>query len=233
MISIRQYWLSRWFPGQPFRSMKRYFREGQHLEYKSIFALRNYFGSEIAFYFAFFCFYTCWLIFPAILGLALCIYLTILEDIETTFLPLYAIIVALWSTVVTERWKRKSSEIAAKFGVLEYASTTIRNPRPQYRGDEYVNIITWNLDKTGGKTTKILAFLVSIPTLFLLLGCCIVVFVGTLFYISIFEGTNFSVSYYIESPLLVAFWVDKWNVNLYPKCCVPKTCKMVCGKRES
>lgn len=63
-------------------------------------------------------FYTSWILIPAILGLILTIY-QIMSKVDNIFTSLYSLLVCIWVTIFIERWRRKSSEIALRWGVLE------------------------------------------------------------------------------------------------------------------
>ena len=65
-------------------------------------------------------------------------------------MPIWVMVVTIWSTIVVERWKRKTSEINFRWGQLE----EMNNPdildkivRDEFNGDERINNIT-------GETTK-------------------------------------------------------------------------------
>lgn len=76
-----------------------------------------YYGEKMAFYFAFLTFYTSWLLIPALPGIALFIYqMTMLREqykngeslsIDTPYNCLYCLIMAVWSTIFMEVWKRR------------------------------------------------------------------------------------------------------------------------------
>jgi hypothetical protein len=92
--------------------------------------IANYYGEKQGFYFAWLMFYTSWLMVPAIPGIVLFIYqiITILnqqkneEDInmDVPWNCLYCIILALWSTIFIEIWKRREAEIAHNWGMTGY-----------------------------------------------------------------------------------------------------------------
>jgi hypothetical protein len=81
-------------------------------------------------------FYTAWLIIPGIAGLLLTIY-QIIYKVDTVWTGIYAILICLWVTIFIERWKRKSSEVAFKWGILKDDLSTQRIIRPQFHGDEF------------------------------------------------------------------------------------------------
>ena len=73
----------------------------------------------MGFEFAWYSFYASYMIIPAFFGLVVTIY-QIISGIDTIWTSVYAVIVSIWATIFTERWKRKSSEIACKWGVFAY-----------------------------------------------------------------------------------------------------------------
>ena len=85
--------------------------------------IANYYGEKMGFYFAYLLFYTSWLLPVAIVGIALFIfqmaelkyqYYNNEEDgitVDNPFNCLYCIIMAVWSTIFIEVWKRREFEI--------------------------------------------------------------------------------------------------------------------------
>lgn len=86
-------------------------------------------------------FYATWLMIPGILGLMITIY-QIMVSLDTSFAGLYAILVSLWVTIFIEAWKRKSSEIASKWGILDVKEHGKRRIREHYEGDEIFSHVT-------------------------------------------------------------------------------------------
>ena len=86
----------------------------------------------MAFFFAYQNFYTSWLYIPAFPGLCLSIYLCfkialqVLEgkdiDIDTPYNGIYSLIMAIWSTVFVEVWKRREAELANLWRMENYES---------------------------------------------------------------------------------------------------------------
>lgn len=84
--------------------------------------IANYYGEHMAFYFAWLHFYTSWLLIIAVPGLVLFIYQMSLlinqyqndlpYSIDTPFNFIYCILMAVWSTVLMEVWKRRQNEIS-------------------------------------------------------------------------------------------------------------------------
>lgn len=79
--------------------------------------IANYYGEKMAFYFAWLCFMTSWLMIPAVPGFCLFLYqIYIMYDqsekdeklsIDTPYSCLYCLVMAVWSTLLIEVWKRR------------------------------------------------------------------------------------------------------------------------------
>ena len=91
--------------------------------------IANYYGEKMAFYYAWLLFYTSWLMIPAIPGIALFIYQMILlirqyrnnepYSVDNPWNCLYCLVMAVWSTVCVEVWKRRENEIAHMWNMKE------------------------------------------------------------------------------------------------------------------
>jgi hypothetical protein len=58
----------------PLPMISLFFKESMNFSFSELSSIKNYFGEKIAFYYAWMTYYTVWLIFPAIGGLAITIY---------------------------------------------------------------------------------------------------------------------------------------------------------------
>uniref|UniRef100_A0A3B3Z1Q1 Anoctamin n=1 Tax=Poecilia mexicana TaxID=48701 RepID=A0A3B3Z1Q1_9TELE len=144
--------------------------------------VNEYFGSSVAFYFSFLDFYTWSLLPPAILGLFIAyfssrfgdeIYFT---DYKNIWYPLIsghmfqAVFSMLWSTVVIELWKRRSSTLSYQWGTLNLAER-FAEPRPGFHGDLGVNPVTGRVEPLFPEWKRDLRMaLVSVPVVGLFLG---------------------------------------------------------------
>ena len=97
--------------------------------------IREYFGEKVAFYFSFLGFYTIWLLFPAICGLAVFIYgLTYSSPIkyETVFDNMLTApmgcFMAIWASCFMEFWKRTNSTLANVWQVSKLTTSETRRP---------------------------------------------------------------------------------------------------------
>ena len=83
--------------------------------------IASYYGEKMAFYYVWLLFYTSWLMIPAIPGIALFVYQMVLIgdqvyhkkeiNIDNPYNCLYCLVMAVWSTLFIEMWKRRENEI--------------------------------------------------------------------------------------------------------------------------
>ncbi|KAJ3598798.1 hypothetical protein NHX12_032762 [Muraenolepis orangiensis] len=115
----------------------------------------DYFGVKIAMYFAWLGFYTTSMLYPAVIGFV------------------------LWMlTESDQRWKRRGSELAYKWGTLDTPSESLEEPRPQFRGVKRCSPITGCEEYYYPPWRRLLfRWLVSLPVCIL---CLCVVFLAML-----------------------------------------------------
>ncbi|KNC48456.1 transmembrane protein 16K [Thecamonas trahens ATCC 50062] len=99
-------------------------------------AINNYFGSEIAFYFAWLHMYTVYLVAPALLGLLVFVHQWLADASFVWPLIPYGICLSLWSSVFLQMWRRRQSAMAYKWldGELELPATRWEH-RPGFEGE--------------------------------------------------------------------------------------------------
>jgi hypothetical protein len=158
----------------PIRIVKELISEGNTNEMKELTAVKDYFGEKVGFNVAWISFYTAWLFVPGIIGLTLTLYQLSTGNVESLYSPLYSISIAIWATVLIEMWKRKSSEIASKWGVIDIQR--VDEIREGYIGDEYHSKTTLQVGKRSSTMHPTLIFLISLPILLALLTACVVIF---------------------------------------------------------
>ena len=88
--------------------------------------IRNYFGEEIAYYFAFVQFYFLYLFAPTAVGV-------LVHYFSTAFSPIYSIAIVIWSIIFTEAWKRRELQLSILWGVRKVRN--VEKKRAQFRGD--------------------------------------------------------------------------------------------------
>jgi hypothetical protein len=114
--------------------------------------VRDYFGSEVAFYFTFLEFYQNFLRILSVLGVIFFILIVSNGDLMTKSdyisccLMIFTVLQGLWSTFFNQLWIRKENFSAWKWGVTVLALPT--EQRPKFRGEK-------KLDEVSGKFKKI------------------------------------------------------------------------------
>ncbi|XP_066260073.1 anoctamin-10 [Euwallacea similis] len=156
--------------------------------------IMDYFGESIALYFAFLEFYTLALSVSAVLGL--------LGYIISETVPFFCVFNVICVTLFLELWKRKSNELAYKWGTI--GMTSLDEPRPQFRGVMGVDAVTGKVCPQSPRyMTYVKMYLVSIPVV---IFCMILAFYLMLLsiwaedYIKQMEGQN---DYLIMVPSVV------------------------------
>ncbi|KAK6320335.1 anoctamin-10 [Coregonus clupeaformis] len=164
-------------------------------------SIQAYFGGTIGFYFSFLDFYTWALVPPAILGLVLTFLLPgggsgggvvkeqagegVMEGmVEVDDSPsvsghmVQAMFSMLWSTLVMEFWKRRSSSISHRWGLL-HLTERFAEPRPGFHGTLGINPVTGRLEPLFPEWQRQLRVgLVSVPLVGLFLGLVVLGMTG-------------------------------------------------------
>lgn len=96
-------------------------------------AIKDYFGEKVGLYFTFLSFYTSWLLPVAVLGLVAWINVVVEKNNpEAVTIPYYAGVMALWSSLMLEFWKRNEKTVASRWGMTDFEETEME--RPQFFG---------------------------------------------------------------------------------------------------
>ncbi|PNP45772.1 hypothetical protein TGAMA5MH_02512 [Trichoderma gamsii] len=125
------------------------------LEQSDLDDIRDRFGENVAFYFAFLKDYCRFQIFPAAIGFAAWMILG-------QFSGFYAICNCLWSVVFFEYWKRKEADLAISWGVRGVSK--IQHQRPEFQWDfEAADLATGEPVKVYPFTKRLQTQLLQIP----------------------------------------------------------------------
>jgi len=85
--------------------------------------VRDYFGEQMAYYFAFLAHLTNALIWPALVGgVVLCAYF-VYGTMDNPYSPLYSIFLLLWTTWLCKSWRREEARLAFKWNVEDFEET--------------------------------------------------------------------------------------------------------------
>eukprot|EP00002_Diphylleia_rotans_P000743 TRINITY_DN1038_c0_g1_i6.p1 TRINITY_DN1038_c0_g1~~TRINITY_DN1038_c0_g1_i6.p1 ORF type:complete len:1264 (-),score=209.15 TRINITY_DN1038_c0_g1_i6:817-4608(-) len=95
--------------------------------------IRNYFGNDVGFYFAWLDFYNTLLIVPAIYGAIT--YFQTWNHLYSNFLVVYPLVIAVWGTLFIELWKRRSALYSYRWGLLSHSNVS---PKPQVQVNENI-----------------------------------------------------------------------------------------------
>ncbi|KAL2255435.1 hypothetical protein VTK26DRAFT_3391 [Humicola hyalothermophila] len=118
-------------------------------------AIRDRFGEQVAFYFAFLRSYFVFLLFPAAFGAAAWLVLG-------PFSWVYAVVNCLWGVVFFEHWKMKEVDLAVEWGVRGVGK--IQRPRPQFRFErETVDPVTGETVKVYSPVKRLARQLLQVP----------------------------------------------------------------------
>ncbi len=81
--------------------------------------LNNYFGSQIALYFAWMVYYCHFLRVPGIFGAFLFAWQLLTGDVDNSWTPYFMIFMTIWSTIFLEYWNQRNSSLAYSWGVFD------------------------------------------------------------------------------------------------------------------
>lgn len=83
---------------------------------------REYFGEEVALYFAYLNFWVKFLTFPALLGVGIYVFdLYDGEAVNEFLAPAYTFVICMWATLLCERWKQEQARYRIEFHGLHGA----------------------------------------------------------------------------------------------------------------
>ncbi|VDL94828.1 unnamed protein product [Schistocephalus solidus] len=135
--------------------------------------VEEYFGMQIALYFAWLSHYTKALIFPAVFGI-LCWLLLPYDKTAALYYPIVALCTMLWATLFLESWKRTNSSYTYRYGTFDRPSKLLEEPRPQFYGYWEPSAITGRLERFYPRWCRCMTVcLVTVPVV----GVCLL-FVG-------------------------------------------------------
>lgn len=102
--------------------------------------IRAYFGEKISLFFEFRAHLTSWLLWPALLGFALECVVVSTYDFSHPVIPFFALLIAVWSVLMTEFWKRREISVAMEAGMVGF-EVSIQD-RPEYKVSSFSGVVT-------------------------------------------------------------------------------------------
>ena len=104
-------------------------------------AVCDYFGEQVALYFAFVGHYLLWLAPAAVVGTLVFFVMMFAEDPSMwssdwsgeipAYVPIFGVLMSLWASLITEHWKRKNATLVARWGMTGFAER--ESSRPEFR----------------------------------------------------------------------------------------------------
>ena len=143
--------------------------------YQPLDSIADYYGTEIAFYFAWLGFYSRWLIAPAIVGLVLFIVQTF-SFVDGPLVPFFCLFIACWSTLFIEMWQREEKILANRWGVSNY-ETHEEQQRIGFVGSREIDPVTQKTIVVFPDWMRWLRLCISVPFLLLFASMCMYVMI--------------------------------------------------------
>ncbi len=160
-------------------------------------SIRHYFGEHIALYFAFFNFYTVFLIPLAILGLTMFVWhssnsLASFVYVDSVFKCIVGVLTCIWCRVFFKCWARRNSCLSVRWGTHTFQDT--ESIRPQYWGLPRLSPVDDRMHIHFPREQRCCRYLLSFTvTIALAVGVSIAVF-AMLVYRSVFDSGNSTMS---------------------------------------
>jgi hypothetical protein len=101
--------------------------------------IRSYFGDKVALIFEFRGHLVTWLLVPAFIGLVFEAVIVGTFNFSHPVIPFFSLVIAVWSVLMTEYWKRREFAVAMKTGMSDMEESQ-RN-RPEFKGTERPSLI--------------------------------------------------------------------------------------------
>ncbi|CAD8181717.1 unnamed protein product [Paramecium octaurelia] len=114
--------------------------ETQQIALRPLHAISSYFGPVVAWYIALNVQIIGWLMIPSLFGAALGIYIIIIQQVNSSIVPFYALLMTLWSTLFMEKWKNRESELKFCWDMHKFKQT--QPQRVMYTGQYIINEAT-------------------------------------------------------------------------------------------
>ena len=102
-------------------------------------SIRDYFGEKVGLYFAFLGHYTTWLVSLAICGTLVGLDVVAEMNVQAASAPFFAVVVAFWSVLMLEYWKRAEATLAMEWGMVGFEEE--EHNRPEFTGESIQSFI--------------------------------------------------------------------------------------------
>jgi hypothetical protein len=137
-------------------------------------SIEQYYGENVAFYFAWLQHCSWHLAFLSIAGLIVFIYQVSSDKMDHWSRPFFAMLVMLWSFIVMVNWRKRSNFLAHRWGTMDYREQ--ETTRPQFKGEYRKDEITGEWVVYYPSWNRWLKYLISFPlTLLFTVGTLILI----------------------------------------------------------
>ena len=134
--------------------------------------IREYFGEKMTLYFHFSAHLAIWLFVPAMIGLAMeAVVVSRWKDdhaFSHPVIPFFCLVIAVWSIMVTEYWKREEKTIAMKYGMIGFEAAMQDRPQFLAVAKTRPSVVTGKDEFFYPKRSLKLRVLLSFSTIFIL-----------------------------------------------------------------
>lgn len=166
-----------------------------------LFITASYLGEEVAIYFAWLSFYTMWLAILAIPGIIVTIFQFLEWTIDSYLIPIYALVVSLWITIMNQMWKRREASLAYMFNTSSFKKQNIE--RPDHEFEVNFNRITVEKDKISFIDTFSRSIGFSVPLIVFGLGCVAAAFIGCRIWSALSSSIENSISVGVANGVFI------------------------------
>ncbi len=135
--------------------------------------IAEYYGENVAFHYAYMAYYTRWLMVPSVLGLIVFIFQLHDRKLDHWLCLPYSIFIMIWASFMLTFWRQKSSQLAYRWGVLDYE--TEETERPQFYGNTIYDKSTGERRKVYPMWKRVVKYMISFPILLIMVGIMLVI----------------------------------------------------------
>ncbi len=135
--------------------------------------IAEYYGENVAFHYAYMAYYTRWLMVPSVLGLIVFIFQVHDRKLDHWMCLPYSIFIMIWASFMLTFWRQKSSQLAYRWGVLDYE--TEETERPQFYGNVVYDKSTGEKRKVYPMWKRVVKYMISLPILLIMIGIMLII----------------------------------------------------------
>ncbi|CAM9303634.1 unnamed protein product, partial [Ectocarpus fasciculatus] len=140
-------------------------------------SIAEYYGEDVAFYFAWMSFFSRWLVLPSILGFVVFCAQVHERKLDHWLCLPYAVIIIMWSCVLLAFWRQKAATLAHRWGVLDHEVE--ETERPQFKGKYTYDPNLGEVRKLYPSWRRFLKYCVSYPIILFFVGSVLILMIVT------------------------------------------------------